>query len=59
MEETGGLLTSLIDSISNRIDLELISVGLHSAPESIGSVTGHVSNDEMLDMIFSSFCIGK
>ena len=57
--ETDRLLTSLIDSISNRIDLELISVDLHSALESIGSVTGHVSNDEMLDMIFSSFCIGK
>lgn len=39
--------------------LELLALDLREALNAIGSVTGQVSTDDVLDMIFSSFCIGK
>lgn len=39
--------------------LELLAIDLRDALDSVGSVTGQTTNDELLDQIFSSFCIGK
>ncbi|MFT4799229.1 MAG: tRNA modification GTPase [Candidatus Azotimanducaceae bacterium] len=38
---------------------ELIAEDLRYAQDSLGSITGTFSNDELLGEIFSSFCIGK
>jgi len=38
---------------------ELLSLDLRSALFALGEVTGETSTDEVLDRIFSSFCIGK
>jgi tRNA modification GTPase len=40
-------------------NLELLAVDLRSALDAVGAVTGHTATDEVLDLIFSSFCIGK
>ncbi len=40
-------------------NLELLALDLRGALEGVGSVTGQAVNDELLDLIFSSFCIGK
>ena len=40
-------------------NLELLSLDLRAALDAVGSVTGHAATDEILDLIFSSFCIGK
>lgn len=40
-------------------NLELLSLDLRGALDAVGAVTGQTSNDEILDQIFSSFCIGK
>lgn len=39
--------------------LELLAIDLRDALEAVGSVTGQTTTDEVLDQIFSSFCIGK
>jgi tRNA modification GTPase len=39
--------------------LELLSLDLRGALQAVGSVTGQTTTDEVLDLIFSSFCIGK
>eukprot|EP00940_MAST-03C_sp_MAST-3C-sp2_P000495 g495.t1 len=39
--------------------IEIVAEELRKAAHEIGSITGHVSVDEILDVIFSSFCIGK
>jgi tRNA modification GTPase len=41
------------------LPLELLSLDLRSALLSLGEVTGETTTDEVLDAIFSSFCIGK
>lgn len=43
----------------NQSNLELLAIDLREALDSVGSVTGQTTNDEVLDQIFSSFCIGK
>lgn len=40
-------------------NLELLAIDLRDALESVGSVTGQTTADDVLDQIFSSFCIGK
>ena len=53
---------SLIDikkGIENGITGDLLSIDLRKAIDSIGEITGQISNDEMLGNIFSNFCIGK
>ena len=38
---------------------ELLALELRDALDALGQVTGHVSPDDLLGRIFSSFCIGK
>jgi tRNA modification GTPase len=38
---------------------ELVAVDLQAALEHIGTVTGAVTSDDVLDVIFREFCIGK
>ena len=40
-------------------NLELLALDLREALLAVGSVTGQTATDEVLDHIFSSFCIGK
>jgi tRNA modification GTPase len=40
-------------------NLELLALDLRGALDSVGAVTGQAATDEVLDRIFSSFCIGK
>ena len=53
---------SLIDikkGIENGITGDLLSIDLRKVIDSIGEITGQITNDEMLGNIFSNFCIGK
>ncbi len=38
---------------------ELLADDLHSCQKALGEITGEISSDDLLGMIFSSFCIGK
>jgi tRNA modification GTPase len=40
-------------------NLELLAIDLREALDCVGTVTGQTTNDDVLDQIFSSFCIGK
>ncbi len=40
-------------------NLELLSIDLREALCAVGEVTGETTTDDVLDRIFSSFCIGK
>ena len=43
----------------NEKELELKAEELRLAARSLGKITGIVSTEDLLDVIFSSFCIGK
>ena len=55
-------LISLVEvekGLENDISGDLLSIDLRKAIDSIGEITGQITNDEMLGNIFSNFCIGK
>lgn len=45
--------------LENKLSGELLAFDLREALENLGSISGEVSNDEVLNSIFSRFCIGK
>ena len=52
-------LVALKETLSQIITPELASASLREALNSIGSITGHVTPDEIIGEVFSAFCIGK
>jgi tRNA modification GTPase len=53
------LLDSFVVNRHAGVPPELLSLDLRSALSALGEVTGETSTDDVLDRIFSSFCIGK
>ncbi|MEI7935038.1 MAG: hypothetical protein WCH30_08290, partial [Chlorobiaceae bacterium] len=45
--------------IDTGADTELVAFELRSSLEYIGEITGKVVNEEILNVIFERFCIGK
>jgi len=45
--------------LSGNNPLELFSIEMRGSLDSIGEITGTITTDEILQKIFSSFCIGK
>tara|TARA_B100001057_G_scaffold186536_1_gene187303 strand:- start:108 stop:1481 length:1374 start_codon:yes stop_codon:yes gene_type:complete len=55
-------LNSLIDvetGIENNLSSDLLSIDIRKCIDSIGEITGEVTNDDILGNIFANFCIGK
>ena len=48
-----------IDALKNNISLDLASIDLRIAVDAIGEVVGKTTTEDILDSIFSQFCIGK
>jgi len=42
-----------------RVPLDFVSIDLRAAYDALGEVTGETASDDLLDRIFSEFCIGK
>jgi len=53
------ILEQASDSLNKGIGQELVAIDLRKALDTIGEVTGEVLTDDILDRIFSEFCIGK
>jgi tRNA modification GTPase len=43
----------------NHVPHEMLLMDLYSALGSLDEITGATSNDDILNLIFSQFCIGK
>lgn len=52
-------LRQAIDSINGSFSAEFISVDLRNAENALGEIIGKVTTDDILNNIFSKFCIGK
>lgn len=48
-----------VQSVESNHPGEMIAVDLRAGVEALGEITGAVTTDEILDRIFSDFCIGK
>ncbi len=47
------------EGIAGRIAIELVALELRSCLERLGEIRGETTTEEVLDRIFSQFCIGK
>ena len=59
LEKANEALHRAEKSFQEKMSLEFVTPDLHEALESIKELTGEVYSDELLDVIFSEFCIGK
>jgi len=53
------IIDQISDSLAEGVGYELIAMDLRRAVDIIGEVTGEVVTDDILDVVFSTFCIGK
>ena len=59
LNEVQASLTDIKKGIENKISGDLLSSDIRRCLHYIGEITGEISNEDMLDYIFSKFCIGK
>jgi tRNA modification GTPase len=59
LEKAHGNIRKAKESIARGLSLEFAAFDLREALDSLGEITGLKIDDEILDKIFSSFCIGK
>jgi len=48
-----------LDALRANQPLELVALDLHIAVNAVGEIVGKTTTEDLLDMIFSQFCIGK
>ncbi len=52
-------IRAALDSVRNGVEPEFVAMDLRGASDALGEVTGTITSDEILNRIFSEFCIGK
>ena len=52
-------LTEAFNGLENNISSELVALDIRKAIHHLGEITGEISTDDLLESIFSNFCIGK
>ncbi len=52
-------LRAAVSSLERTLPLDFVSIDLRAAYDDLGEVTGETASDDLLDRIFSEFCIGK
>lgn len=48
-----------LDALRSDLSLDLVAVDLHVAVNAVGEVVGKTTTEDLLDSIFSQFCLGK
>jgi tRNA modification GTPase len=59
LQHTNSALTKVFDGLNSNLTGDLLSIEIRSALEHLGEITGEITTDNLLENIFSKFCIGK
>lgn len=59
LRSTAEHLRAAMASLVQQLALDFVSIDLRAAYNVLGEVTGETASDDLLDTIFSKFCIGK
>jgi tRNA modification GTPase len=59
LEKAAGTLTKLLADIPRNLPPEYLALDLQAGLESLGEIVGETTREDILDQIFSRFCIGK
>src|SRR4029077_16544340 len=52
-------LEAATNAVGNKVPHEMLLLDLYSALRSLDAITGATTTDDILNLIFSTFCIGK
>ena len=52
-------LAEAIEQISLRSPLDIIEINVHASFDALGEITGETATDDIIDEVFSRFCLGK
>jgi tRNA modification GTPase len=59
LERAAASTREALDATRQCIEPEFVAMDLRGAADALGEITGAITSDEILDVIFSQFCIGK
>ncbi|MCS5420799.1 MULTISPECIES: tRNA uridine-5-carboxymethylaminomethyl(34) synthesis GTPase MnmE [Psychrilyobacter] len=57
--KTKEAIENIFETINMGLPMDLIAVDLKEALDALSEVTGEISSEDVLDHIFSNFCVGK
>lgn len=58
-KEAESILEEVYVSITNEIPIDMIEIDIKRAWNKLGEITGDVYSEELIDQLFSQFCLGK
>ena len=59
LEESKKELNNFLEAVHKKLPLEILALHLRTSLDSLGQITGVVTTEDILDRVFSEFCIGK
>ena len=59
LEKTKDAIINIFETIDAGMPMDLISVDLKEALDSLSEITGEISSEDILDHVFGNFCVGK
>jgi tRNA modification GTPase len=59
LEQAAAALDTTLEGLSRNVPVDAVSVDLQEALHALGEITGEVTSEEILDAVFSGFCVGK
>ncbi|HEY0042616.1 MAG TPA: tRNA uridine-5-carboxymethylaminomethyl(34) synthesis GTPase MnmE [Flavisolibacter sp.] len=59
LQEVYKSLSDVAEGLENNIPGDLLALDIRRCLHYLGTITGEVSNEDLLDYVFSKFCIGK
>ena len=59
LEKTMLAIKNIFETIEVGLPMDLIAVDLKESLDSLSEITGEISTEDLLDHIFSNFCVGK
>ena len=59
LEQARQGLAAAADKVRDNVSTELVASDLRSALDAFGEISGKVDNEQVLDQLFATFCIGK
>ena len=59
IKEAKDILLEALNGINNATPVDLVEIDIKRAWEKLGEIIGATYTDELLDQLFSQFCLGK
>lgn len=59
LRQTADALAQVLEGLNNGVTGDWLALDIRHALRALGEVTGEITTDDLLDSIFSKFCIGK